>query len=72
MPVSPKVGWLILEGMGLKVIAPDCFQAAPEGETRLAGDIATPWRVIMIGNLNSLVNNQIVSDVSAPLSPVVP
>ena len=57
-------------GMGLKVIAPDCFQAAPEGETRLAGDIATPWRVIMIGNLNSLVNNQIVSDVSAPLSPV--
>lgn len=57
-------------GMGLKVIAPDCFQSSLEGETRLSGKIATPWRVVMIGDLNSLVNNDIVFDVSEPLSPV--
>lgn len=57
-------------GMGLKVIAPAGFQAALEGNTYLSGHIATPWRVIMIGDLNSLVNNEIVSDVSEPLSPV--
>lgn len=57
-------------GMGLKVVAPDCFQSSLEGETRLSGKIATPWRVVMIGDLNSLVNNDIVFDVSEPLSPV--
>lgn len=56
-------------GMALKVIAPDCFQSSLEGETRLLGTIATPWRVIMVGDLNSIVNNDIVFDVSEPLSP---
>lgn len=57
-------------GMGLKVIAPDCFQSSLEGQTHLKGNIATPWRVLMIGDLNRLVNNDIVYDVSEPLSPV--
>ena len=57
-------------GMGLKVVEADCFQSLPEGETTLSGEIATPWRIVMVGDLNSLVNNDIVSDVSSPLSPV--
>ena len=58
-------------GVGLKVISPDCFQNQLEGETKVEGvNIITPWRVIMVGDLNSLVNNYIVSDVSQPISPV--
>ena len=34
---------------------------------KISGPIVTPWRIVMIaGNLNSLVNNDIVSDVSDP------
>lgn len=57
-------------GMGLKVVAPDCLQVALEGKTFLTGNMVTPWRVVMVGDLNSLVNNSIVMEVSEPLSPV--
>lgn len=57
-------------GMGLEVISPNCFRSHLEGQTILEGHIATPWRILMIGNLNSLVNNDIITDVSDPLSPI--
>lgn len=57
-------------GMGLSVISPNGFQSRLDGNTVLAGSIATPWRIIMTGTLTDLVNNDIISDVSAPLSPV--
>lgn len=57
-------------GMSLQIISPDTFRARLEGETMLGGDIATPWRIIMTGDLNSIVNNDIVTDVNPPLSPV--
>lgn len=63
-------GLVNFSGMGLKVIAPDCFESKLEGITNLSGEIATPWRIIMIGDLNSLVNNNIVTDVSEAQSPV--
>ena len=56
--------------MGLEVISPNCFRSHLEGQTILEGHIATPWRILMIGNLNSLVNNDIITDVSDPLSPI--
>jgi alpha-glucosidase len=37
---------------------------------KISGPIVTPWRIVMIArNLNSLVNNDIVSDVSDPPDP---
>jgi len=37
---------------------------------KISGTIVTPWRIVMMArNLNSLVNNDIVSDVSAPPNP---
>lgn len=58
-------------GLALTVTSPSIFKSTLAGETRPGGgDIATPWRVVMIGSLNDLVNNDIVTDVSAPLSPV--
>lgn len=57
-------------GMSLRVTSPDNFRARLEGETLLGGDIVTPWRIVMAGDLNSIVNNDIVTDVNPPLSPV--
>ena len=57
-------------GMELSVVSPGGFQARLDVCTRLAGSIATPWRIIMVGSLNELVNNDIISDVSDALSPV--
>lgn len=58
-------------GMALKVTAPGCLQSLLSGkETHKTGDIATPWRIVMTGNLNDLVNNDIISDVSDPLDPI--
>lgn len=53
-------------GMGLAAKEKTFFQSKLTGTTRLKGEIATPWRVVMTGDLNSLVNNDIVTDVSAP------
>ncbi len=37
---------------------------------KISGPIMTPWRIVMVArNLNSLVNNDIVSDVSDPPNP---
>jgi alpha-glucosidase len=39
---------------------------------KISGTIVTPWRIVMIArNLNSLVNNDIVSDVSDPPDPKI-
>jgi alpha-glucosidase len=39
---------------------------------KISGPIVTPWRIVMIArNLNSLVNNDIVSDVSEPPDPKI-
>lgn len=57
-------------GMSLRVSSACSFRARLEGETMLGGDIATPWRIVMAGDLNSIVNNDIVTDVNPPLSPV--
>ncbi len=49
---------LVSEGNG-------SFKAKLNGTATVEGDVITPWRVIMIGNdLNSLVNNDIVHNVS--------
>lgn len=56
-------------GMSLRVVGGDTFQAVIDGIPMLKGRIATPWRVVMTGDLQSLVNNDIVSHVSDPLSP---
>lgn len=57
-------------GMSFQITSPNNLRTRLEGETLLTGDIATPWRIIMTGDLNSLVNNDIVTDVNPPLSPV--
>jgi len=53
-------------GMGLKVIDGSSFQSLLGGETLQEGTIATPWRIVLIGSPNDLVNNDIITDVSAP------
>ena len=61
-------------GMGLEV-TPNCrtLRAKLAGETRLAcgadGELTTPWRIVLIGDLNTLVNSGIIGDVSAAPDP---
>jgi alpha-glucosidase len=44
------------------------FTAALAGPTHLSGDIKTPWRIVEIGpDLNTLVNCDIIQDVSPPM-----
>ena len=57
-------------GMSLRVIADDEFQASLFDKTYLSGKVATPWRIVMVGDLNDLVNNDIITDVSEPLASV--
>lgn len=57
-------------GMSLKVTSGNTFESETDGITCMKGSVATPWRVVMIGSLNDLVNNSIIHDVSAPLSPI--
>ncbi|MGL5683265.1 MAG: glycoside hydrolase family 97 catalytic domain-containing protein [Marinifilaceae bacterium] len=61
-------GLLDFGGMGLQCNGTNTLTACISGKTLLKGQIQTPWRVVMIGNLNSLVNNQIINHVSPPLS----
>lgn len=65
-----EAGLVNFGGMGLKAVTSSEWQASLTGSTLLCGEIETPWRVVMAGDLNSLVNNDIISDVSAPLSPI--
>lgn len=55
-------------GMSLRVVNKNTFESVIDGKTTLQGKIATPWRVVMAGDLQSLVNNDIVSHVSPPLA----
>jgi alpha-glucosidase len=48
---------------------------SPEDTTRLKkpaeinGTVTTPWRVVLIGDLNALVNNDIINDLNLPPDP---
>lgn len=54
-------------GMSLKVIGKNMLQSNLTGNTHLFGNIETPWRIIEIGkDLNTLVNCDIIADVSTP------
>lgn len=53
-------------GMALQVTDPQTYRARLDGVTLGAGEIVTPWRVVMAGDLNALVNNDLITDVSAP------
>lgn len=53
-------------GMALQVVDPQIFKVRLDGIASCQGEIVTPWRVVMAGDLNSLVNNDIITDVSAP------
>ncbi len=57
-------------GMALKTNSSNSLECLLSGRTLLTGRVATPWRVVMTGSLDDLVNNDIVTDVSEPLSPV--
>lgn len=54
-------------GMSLRVVEGNTFESVIDGKTIVQGRITTPWRIVMVGDLNSLVNNDIVSHVSDPL-----
>lgn len=56
-------------GMSLKVSEKRTFQSQLDGKTIKHGDIHTPWRVIMVGTMNNLVNNDIVTNLSDATSP---
>lgn len=51
-------------GMALQVSDKRTFKALLSGKTIKTGRIETPWRIIMIGDLNTLVNSDIVTNVS--------
>lgn len=51
-------------GMALVVSGKRTFTAKLSGTTVKTGKIATPWRIIIAGSLNTLVNNDIIQNVS--------
>jgi alpha-glucosidase len=53
-------------GMALQVSDKRTFKAKLSGKTTKTGKIETPWRIIMVGNLNTLVNSDIITNVSEP------
>lgn len=53
-------------GMSFTVSAPRTYQATLSGECIVEGDVCTPWRVVITGDLDALVNSDIVSNVSEP------
>lgn len=55
-------------GMSLRLVNKNTFESVIDGKTTLQGEIAIPWRVVMTGDLQSLINNDIVSHVSPPLA----
>jgi alpha-glucosidase len=55
-------------GMSLLAEGNRKFVAVLAGPTHLSGDIETPWRIVEIGpDLNTLVNCDIIQDVSPPM-----
>ncbi|RYE15108.1 MAG: hypothetical protein EOP51_27260, partial [Sphingobacteriales bacterium] len=59
-------------GMALKFAGDLMFRADLRGTNTFTGNIATPWRVIQVGkDLNTLVNSDIISNVSARPDPAL-
>lgn len=57
-------------GSRLKVAASGVLQNNPHSGSKVMGETCTPWHVIMIGDLNALVNNQIIERSAKPLAPI--
>ncbi len=56
-------------GMSLEVTEQGTFRSRLDGATVLSGDIHTPWRVVLVGSLNDLVNNDEITALSDSASP---
>lgn len=52
-------------GMSFTVTAPNTFRVTTDGKSRVRGNISTPWRIVTTGDLNTLVNSDIINSVSA-------
>lgn len=65
-----EAGLIDFAGMSLLAEGNNRFKANLTGDTYKTGLIQTPWRVILIGgNLNQLVNSDVISNVSPPYDP---
>lgn len=51
-------------GMALQTVDNRYFQIKMSGNTRRIGAIKSPWRLIMVGSLNELVNNDFMANLS--------
>lgn len=58
-------------GMALVVSGKRTFETKLSGKTIKTGNIQTPWRIIIAGSLNTLVNNDIITNVSDAPNPVL-
>lgn len=59
-----EAGLYDFAGMGLEVASQRTFRARLAGKTVKSGNIQTPWRVIMVGSLNTLVNTDMIANLS--------
>lgn len=59
-----EAGLYDFAGMALQATGEQTFKARLSGKTIKRGKIETPWRVIMAGDLNTLVNNDIITNLS--------
>lgn len=59
-----EAGLYDFAGMSLQVSQERTFETRLDGKTFKSGHIQTPWRVIMVGSLNTLVNNDIITNLS--------
>jgi alpha-glucosidase len=64
-------GLVDFAGMALEVSDKRTFKTKLAGKVLKSGSIKTPWRIVMIGDLNTLVNSDIVSNVSPEPDPVI-
>ncbi|HTN39148.1 MAG TPA: glycoside hydrolase family 97 catalytic domain-containing protein, partial [Arachidicoccus sp.] len=65
-------GLVDMPGMSLLLTAPRTFTAVLAGPAVLSGHLQTGWRIIEYGrDLNDLVNNDMISNVSRPIDPVL-
>lgn len=61
-----EAGLVDFAGMALRVSDQRTMKALLSGETIKQGQLATPWRVIMVGSLNELVNTDMITNLSDP------
>lgn len=64
-------GLVDFAGMALEVSDKRTFKTKLAGKVLITGNIKTPWRIVMIGDLNALVNSDIVSNVSPEPDPAI-